>query len=229
MDQNAKENLARVSDGRLYGLQDMVKVGCHDCAGCSLCCRDMGNSIILDPYDAFRITKGLGQSFEELLQGFLELHVEDGLILPNLKMQTLSDRTTACSFLNTNGRCSIHSLRPGLCRIFPLGRNYEEDRITYFLLMNECPAENKTKIKVSKWIDTDSLRENQEYLIRWHSFIKKVRALISTMTDDALMKQFNMALLHIFYLTPYICEGNTFNDFYAQFLKRMEKAESLLA
>lgn len=227
MDQNAKENLARVSDGRLYNLQDMVKAGCHDCAGCSLCCRDMGHSIILDPYDAFRITKGLNQPFEALLSESVELHVEDGLILPNLKMKVLSEHSSSCSYLDENDRCSIHSLRPGLCRIFPLGRNYEQDHISYFLLVNECPAENKTKVKVSKWIDTDSVKENQEYLVSWHFFTKKVRALISTMTDEALIKQFNMALLHIFYLTPYGCESNEFHDFYTIFSARLKKAESL--
>ena len=106
MDQNAKENLTRVSDGKLYELHDMVKVGCHDCAGCSLCCQDMGNSITLDPYDAFRLTRGLQQTFEQLLTGPVELHVEDGLILPNLKMKAISApvgnahapaATTACT------------------------------------------------------------------------------------------------------------------------------------
>ena len=27
-------DLAEVSDGKLYGAEDLVKVGCGDCAGC---------------------------------------------------------------------------------------------------------------------------------------------------------------------------------------------------
>lgn len=233
MEQNAKENLTRVSDGKLYELHDMVKVGCHDCAGCSLCCQDMGTSITLDPYDAFQLTRGLHQTFEQLLTGPVELHVEDGLILPNLKMKAISApvgnahapaATTACTFLDQDRRCSIHAHRPGLCRIFPLGRNYDGDTLNYFLLVNECPAENKTKMKVEKWIDTDRLRENQDFLLAWHDFTKKIRALIGTqLTDDALIKQLNMALLHIFYLTPYQSE-----NFYAEFQERLEKGKQLI-
>ena len=242
MNLDAKENLARVSDGRLYELNDMVKVGCHDCAGCSLCCQDMGNSILLDPYDAFRLTKGLNLTFEQLLAGPVELHVEDGLILPNLKMKELSASgtpaadsgsgttpaspaaATACTFLNEEVRCSIHAYRPGLCRIFPLGRNYDGDKLNYFLLVNECPAENKTKMKVEKWIDTDHMKENQAFLVAWHAFTKEIREVIRTqLTDEAIIRQLNMALLHIFYLTPYQTD-----DFYAEFQVRLEKAKSLL-
>lgn len=228
MNFDAKENLARVSDGRLYELNDMVKVGCHDCAGCSLCCRDMGNSILLDPYDAFRLAKGLNQTFEQLLAGPVELHVEDGLILPNLKMKELPTpgvpAAATCTFLNEEGRCSIHAYRPGLCRIFPLGRNYDGNKLNYFLLVNECPAENKTKMKVEKWIDTDCLKENQSFLIAWHSFTKEIREVIKTqLTDETIIRQLNMALLHIFYLTPYQTD-----HFYAEFYERLEKARGLL-
>lgn len=47
-------DLKAVSDGRLYGANDMVKADCGDCEGCSACCRGMGTSIILDPLDIFR-------------------------------------------------------------------------------------------------------------------------------------------------------------------------------
>ena len=57
-------SLEEISDGKLYGSGDMVKVGCDDCRGCSACCRGMGSSIVLDPYDVFRLETGLGLSFE---------------------------------------------------------------------------------------------------------------------------------------------------------------------
>ena len=60
-------DLKEISDGKLYGLEDMVKADCQDCAGCSACCRGMGSSIILDPYDIYRLEQGLGRSFESLV------------------------------------------------------------------------------------------------------------------------------------------------------------------
>ena len=79
-------SLEEISDGKLYGSSDMVKVGCDDCRGCSACCRGMGSSIVLDPYDVFRLETGLGLSFEGLLAEAVELNLVDGMILPNLKM-----------------------------------------------------------------------------------------------------------------------------------------------
>ena len=48
--------MAEISDGKLYSRDDMVKAGCDDCRGCSACCHGMGNSIVLDPYDVYRLT-----------------------------------------------------------------------------------------------------------------------------------------------------------------------------
>lgn len=105
-----EEYLKDISDGKLYSSNDMVKVGCHDCTGCSACCCDMGESILLDPMDVWHLERNLGQSFEQLLAGAIDLHVEDGLILPNLKMAP-SAAGPKCSFLNEEGRCSIHGFR----------------------------------------------------------------------------------------------------------------------
>ena len=35
----------KISDGKRYGANDLVKVGCDDCRGCSACCNGMGDSI----------------------------------------------------------------------------------------------------------------------------------------------------------------------------------------
>lgn len=88
----------KISDGKRYGANDLVKVGCDDCRGCSACCNGMGDSIVLDPMDVYRLEKKLGKTMEEiLLAGNVALRVVDGVILPHLKMTEQSDQ---CSFLN---------------------------------------------------------------------------------------------------------------------------------
>ena len=62
-------DLKEISDGRFYDLNDMVKAGCDDCRGCCDCCKGMGKSVVLDPYDVFRLEEGLGQSFQEYVTG----------------------------------------------------------------------------------------------------------------------------------------------------------------
>ena len=93
-------DLNDISDGKLYTANDMVKTDCHDCIGCSDCCRGMGSSILLDPMDIWRLTSNLKTDFNSLLEKYVELGMGDGLILPNLKLAAEGE---ACSFLNAEG------------------------------------------------------------------------------------------------------------------------------
>lgn len=225
-------SLEEISDGRLYGLNDMAKLGCNDCSGCSSCCRGMGNTIVLDPYDVWRLTGGLGVSLQQLLAGHLELNVVDGIILPNLKLAGDSEQ---CTFLNEAGRCSIHPYRPGICRLFPLGRYYEEDGFRYILQVNECEKQNRSKVKIRKWMDTPDMERYDAYIADWHAFLSKLRAKLEKETlagasSDAadeeassqdLAKSISMYVLQQFYLLLY----DTSRDFYSQYEARMAAAK----
>ena len=213
-------SLEDISDGHLYTSEDLVKAGCGDCKGCSDCCKSMADTIILDPLDAFRLTTGLSCTFEALLMDRLELGVVDGIILPHMKM---SGAPACCSFLNEEGRCSIHDARPGFCRMFPLGRLYEDGTFSYFLQVNECPKENKTKVKVRRWLDTPELGKYEAFTTEWHYYLKKKQNAARESEDDAFRQQISMNILKLFYLLPY--DGNT--DFYTQFAARMELADTM--
>ena len=213
-------DMQEVSDGKRYGLNDMVKAGCDDCKGCSACCHSMGNSIVLDPYDVYRLTTGLNCKFEELLIDKADLNVVESIILPNLKM---SGEGESCAFLNTEGRCSIHSIRPGICRIFPLGRIYENNSFEYFLQVHECKKPNRTKVKVKKWIDTPEPAKNAEFISQWHFFLKKVSNMLPALPEEQV-KQINMYILNVFFVTLY----ETRRDFYEQFEERLKVAEIFL-
>ena len=208
-------DLSEISDGKLYDANDMVKADCKGCDGCSACCRGMGKSIVLDPLDVHRLTTGLGVPFEALLSQHIELNVVDGLILPNLKMTESAD---ACPFLNAQGRCSIHAYRPGICRLFPLGRFYENDSFQYFLQVHECPKPSKAKIKVYKWLDTDDIRTYEQFISDWHYFLKALQERIAGMEDQTQIRSICMYVLQQFYLAP--CE-----DFYEAFQGRLNEAK----
>lgn len=213
-------SLEEISDGRLYNLNDMVKADCHGCQGCSKCCQGMGNSIILDPYDVWRMTTGLEKTLEELLVSQVEWNVVDGVILPNLKM---SGREERCSFLDAQGRCSIHTYRPGICRLFPLGRYYENGSFQYFLQTGECTDSKRTKVKVSKWIDTPNPAQNSRFLIQWHYLLKELEELVLS-NDDAFGKNLNLFFLKTFFLIPYEKE----RDFYTQFEERYSQFRQIV-
>lgn len=211
-------NLKEISDGRFYELNDMVKAECDDCKGCSACCQGMGSSLVLDPLDIHRLSVNLNCRFEELLADKVELNLVDGAILPNLRMAGEQER---CVFLNKEGRCSIHTFRPGFCRIFPLGRYYQDRSFKYILQVNECTKPGKTKVKVSKWIDTTDLTRNQEFVNEWHYFLKDVQDAMMAAEDEMLRKKISMYVLQLFYVTPFTIE----RDFYDQFAERLTAAK----
>ena len=214
-------DLTEISDGKLYTENDMAKLGCNDCEGCSACCRGMGESIVLDPLDIYRLTTGLQKSVEELLQGAIELNVVDGVILPNISMKSGEE---SCAFLNAEGRCSIHLHRPGICRLFPLGRYYENGDYKYILQVNECAKSNRTKVKIDKWIDTPKVKENHAYHVKWHYFLNRMEEILSSIEEEIMVKQLNMVVLQMFFLSPY--DGKV--DFYEQFNARMNRMEAFL-
>ena len=150
---------------------------------------------------------------EMLLLDKLELNVVDGIILPNLNMSGEEER---CGFLDEKGRCSIHSSRPGICRLFPLGRIYEEDGFRYFLQIHECRMEKRSKVKVRKWIDTPDLKRYETFIYQWHCLLKELEEKIAESKDLELANKISVLLLKTFYLTSYESE----EDFFRQFDER---------
>ena len=214
--------LSSLTDGKLYRSSDMARLGCNDCEGCSDCCRGMGNSVVLDPYDVWRLERGLGIPFAAMIGKQVMLSVVDGLILPSLNMES----TGACPFLNEAGRCSIHSFRPGICRLFPLGRYYHDGGFSYVLMTGECRKENRSKVKIEKWLGEPDVTSYEQFVLKWKKILENGRTKIREMEQNTRgtqnvpegaevgleqQKQFSMFFLQKYYLSPY---GD---DFFVEF------------
>ena len=210
--------LEEISDGKLYTANDMVKADCLGCKGCSKCCHAMGDTILLDPYDIWRFQKGLGKNANELLaEGKIAMRVVDAVILLHIQMTPCGPEEERCPFLDDEGWCTVHAYRPGLCRLFPLGRYYEDDGFRYFLQKSECDHP-KAKVKISKWLDEPELAKYEAFVLTWHGILKEAERLQEESGDDAFARNLNLFLLKTFYLAPYTAQ----EDFYEQFERRLE-------
>ena len=215
-------DINEVSDGKLYEVNDMVKAGCDGCRDCHACCVDMGGSIVLDPLDIFNMTKKLSVTFEQLLAEHIELGVVDGIILPNIKMNGESNQ---CRFLNEEGRCSIHDSRPGICRLFPLGRIYEDRSYKYFLQVHECPKENKSKVKIKNWLGIENVNAYEKFINRWHYLLVDFQEKVLKEADEQTSKNVSMYILQSFYMAKYSEEI----DIYDQLNTRLDTAMKIFA
>ena len=161
------EDLNDISDGRLYSADDKALLGTNGCKNCSYCCQsDMGSSIVLTPYDAYNLTKASGMSFDDMLvKGYIAISMIDDIAQPHLKMDD------GCRFL-TDGRCSVHAARPGICRLFPLGRIYKDKGFDYILQKGQCICEYRTPVLIDDWLGIEDRESYDSYIIKWHGFLK---------------------------------------------------------
>ena len=219
-----------ISDGKLYTPEDDVPVGCDDCAGCSDCCRNTGDSIILDPRDMYFLTTGLHRTFEEMIEKQIEIRLVDGLILPNLMEhdENHPEQEDGCPFLNSEGRCSIHAIRPSFCRLFPMGRYYpdgeKKERAFYYIYQKgECSSRKRYPVRLRDWLDTPDLEQYELFTEDWHSFLRKLGPRTEMLTEQSA-DQVRRYVLQVFYVSPY--RGT--QSFYPQYALRKKKAERTL-
>lgn len=205
---------------KFYDLQDMARIGCNDCKGCYSCCQGMGDSVVLTPYDVHILSVKLGKTVDALFGEWVQLTIVDGLLQPSMAMNGVGER---CHGLDAEGRCSIHSIRPSICRLFPLGRQYTEKGIQYFVLVDACPASGKTKVKIAKWVERPEFKEHEEFLLQWHGFKKLCLRKTEEIQDENYHKQLFMLVLQLFFRKSY-----TEGKFYEEFLERLEQAREIL-
>ncbi|SEA03988.1 Putative zinc-or iron-chelating domain-containing protein [Lachnospiraceae bacterium NK3A20] len=140
-----------------------------------------------------------------------------------------------CRFLKEDGRCAIHAFRPGFCRLFPLGRDYDADTRTfrYFIVDNGCPMPGKMKVRISKWLGVPNLTRYERYISDWHYFCREVQAKIASLDElnpdgtavrGSFTEKLTAFILQVFYLTPY----DPSRDFYELFDLRLAEARKVL-
>ena len=218
--------LEDIYDGNFYSPDDMVMTGCHDCAGCSDCCRQTADTIILDPWDMYMLSQGTGKSFTDMIEKEIEIRLVDGLILPNLMQHHGAEDAKGaseedfsddhCAFLSEEGRCLIHAWRPGLCRLFPMGRYYEGDSFRYILQKDECSRQNRYPVRLRDWLEIPDLEAYEDFVRDWHAFLRQAGNATERLTErsrDSVMRY----ILQVFFVEPY----DTGRPFRAQYDLRM--------
>lgn len=198
------------TDGKFYELSDRADADCHECEGCSQCCRGMGDTILLDPYDLYQIQQNGQVTFDHLMtHGFVALTMQGGMILPHLRM---TDDTDCCPFLSETGRCSIHSYRPGLCRLFPLGRDFQDGSLAYILLDKACANKERSPVQVWEWLGVEQAQEYHAFAKDWHDFRMQMCEVLQNAARPQA-QELSLRLMHNFFVAGY----DTSKDFFPQY------------
>jgi Fe-S-cluster containining protein len=216
-----KNILDEISDGKLYDIEDIVKADTCGCDGCNACCCDVGELVVLTPFDIYEMVNYLNTTFDELIGNKIELRENNKILLPYLKM---NDENKKCSFLNEENRCTIHSKRPNICRLLPLGRAYQDDDFKYFLQIGNCPKEELKDVKIEKWIGIENYNENKKFILEWYKFIKALTFRLKFVRDENEINEINKTLID----NCYRIEIKEDEDFYSVFSKRLPEVKNRL-
>lgn len=149
---------------------DPIQLACGADGCASNCCKN-GPHIILNPYEISMICKATGLSYEDLLD-IVETDRVNGFPLVMLP------RDPACHFWTATG-CRIYGARPLACRLFPLGRVFENDR-SYIVLpeRNMCaglvPSTGRDLADYLRQQETKIFIEMSDH---WIDFVSEIERL----------------------------------------------------
>ena len=158
------------ADARVLADTDLLQLTCG-AAGCSSTCCKATAPIVLNPYEIARICKAAALSYEELLD-VLDTDRAKGFPLVMLP------RDPVCHFWTATG-CRIYDARPLACRLFPLGRVFENNRSHIVLPeVNRCsglvPAPAKTVTAYLQEQDTALFIEMADCWIEFVSHLERL-------------------------------------------------------
>lgn len=162
------------------------------CTMCGNCCR-FREDILLNPFDFFRLVKGLGMPPKEVVEKYCECYIGESSRMPLIRLNPVGiDRR--CPLLKGN-RCAVHQFKPTVCAMFPIGRmilnpkpntpTAEEKRIDYIFTAPNC-GDRKEKHTVREWLGKFDIPLNDEFFLKWSEVLSA-----ATMSLQELEKRLN--------------------------------------
>lgn len=158
------------ADARILQPGDAFSVSC-DANGCSANCCTKSAPIILNPYELALICRESGMSYEDLLD---IVDTDRAKAFPLVMLP----RDPACHFWTGKG-CSIYQGRPLACRLYPLGRVFEQGA-SYIVHpeLNICSGLSSTPARaVDDYLKSQDVDQQIEMADKWIAFVSDIEQL----------------------------------------------------
>jgi Fe-S-cluster containining protein len=206
----------------LLGLDDMLPFECKACGGC---CKGRPN-IILTPYDIFRLARHFSLNMADVFDRYCDYCEEPNsrLLLAKIAPRPLDK---GCPFLK-NGKCSVHPVKPILCRIFPLGRVSKptDDESVYYLKgITKCLRTEKF-VTVRDWVGDAASDESERAWVEWSDAISRIVMLLRDKLDALAPDERANTLENIFLFLYAPYEAG--DEFVPQFNYNVDKLCSIM-
>lgn len=129
-----------------------------ECDRTGRCCKNrFDNLIMLSPYDVMRLRRRLKISSGEFLRRYahLMLGADSQLPLALLRYEEEKPGKNRCPFLRSYG-CAVYPDRPLRCRLYPVGRAFGRQDLSYFFLTDvpsHCGLGKGRLYTLEEWLE----------------------------------------------------------------------------
>lgn len=150
-------------------VKDKERIPFH-CQLCGACCRQVKDSIMLEPMDIYCLSRFLRDRGEPIEgpEDMLARYTHPDMLAERLPIFLLNTEgpEDACVFLK-DGRCSVYEARPRVCRLYPFTAfpGQRGKAFHFFQCMDSNSAHfSDGKILVKDWMYQNFSREDREFL-----------------------------------------------------------------
>ena len=176
---------------------DDLKMGPNDtfhfhCTSCGKCCTNR-EDILLTPRDLYNMAKTLEMAPGKLIKLYCECYIGHDSRFPLVRIVPVGS-VKRCPLLK-NRKCSVHSAKPTVCALFPLGRTMifkKEDyspeavrtaEIQYFLQPIDC-GDDTEAFTVKEYLEMFGIPVNDPFFFAWQSFLSSITGYIRAFERD---------------------------------------------
>jgi len=194
------------------------------CTQCGACCINR-DDIILSPQDVFNLSKELGMDQAEFMRKYCDTYVGHDSRMVVVCLQSVG-KDNRCPLLEGR-RCSVHSVKPSICALFPLGRGmcYENEQasemlgFSYFLPPYIC-GDHSEEFTVREWLARFGMQPEDEYSSKWMLFLPHLSQFLRE--AEKRCTQETMERLRLYSFTILYFGYNPEKDFLPQFQQRLD-------
>jgi len=185
---NIREQKQRMDPEHIFEFNCYQGVSCF-----TQCCKDI--TIVLTPYDVFRLKKGLGISSDEFLEKYALIIPKEERLIP-LVILEMKEKDKKCPFVSQDG-CIVYDDRPWACRMYPLDMS---DDGTFHLIADpmQCQGLNeKNKWRIGEWLVDQGIVPYDKMNSLFSSIIMPLQAHKLDIDNPKITKMIFMALYNL--------------------------------
>jgi hypothetical protein len=148
------------------------------CRACGKCCKNR-EDILLQTRDLFKIGVKLNLSTEEVIKTYCDVYIGPDSRIPLLRLKP-KGVNSVCPLL-INDRCMVHTHKPVVCALFPIGRVIapedldnptQDSKRKLHYIINECPnASKRMKQTVRQWLEGFDIPADDKFYVQWSDLV----------------------------------------------------------